>query len=84
LSRSTYFSLKKALKSDGRLTHLDVPEFTLTGRAPELPDIEAEARAKAEYEHRRTEQKRIEQQEEQEYRDLEDRFFNDDDGDDDD
>jgi hypothetical protein len=58
-----------------RLCPLDVPRFTLTGRPPEAPDLEAEAKAAAEQERRRAEQKRIEQQEEQEFRDLEDRFF---------
>ncbi len=78
LSRSTYFNCKKALKVDGQLTALDVPRFVLTGRPPEAPDLEAEARAAAEENRRRAEQERLEQQEEQEYKDLEDKFFSED------
>ena len=84
LGRSTYFNLKKALKADGQLSPLDVPKFTLTGRPPEAPDLEAEARAAAEEDRRRAEQKRIEKEEEQEYQDLEDKYFDDDSEDDDD
>jgi hypothetical protein len=87
LCRSTYFNYKKSLRTDGQLHPLDVPQFLLTGRPPEVPDLEAEAKAEADEARRRAEQKRIEQQEEQEYRDLEGRFFNDgedEDGEDDD
>ena len=77
LGRSTYFNLKKSLKSDGQLSPLDEPKFTLTGRPPEAPDLEAEAKA-VEEECRQAEQKRLEQQEEQDYKDLEDKYFEDD------
>jgi hypothetical protein len=78
LGRSTYFNLKKALKTDGQLALLDVPRFTLTGRPPEAPDVEAEAKAAAEEARRRAEQGQIAEQEEQEYRDLEEKYFDDD------
>jgi hypothetical protein len=65
LGRSSYFNFKKTLKADGLLRPLDVPRFTLTGRPPEVPDLEAEAKAAAEEERRRAEQERLEQQEEQ-------------------
>jgi hypothetical protein len=82
LGRSTYFHLKKTLKVDRQLRRLDVPRFTLIARPPDVPDLEAEARAAAEEERRRAEQKRLEQQEEEEYRDLEDGFFKEEDKDD--
>jgi hypothetical protein len=55
-----------------------MPQFTLTGRPPEAPDLEAEAKTAAEEERRRAEQKRIAEQEEQEYQDLDDKYFEDD------
>lgn len=81
LGRSTYFNFKKTLKADGQLSPIDVPHFTLTGRPPETPDLEAEARAAAEEDRRLAEQKRLQQQEDEEYRDLEDKYFNDDEDD---
>jgi hypothetical protein len=75
---STYFNLKMALKTDGLLSPLEVPGFTLTGRPPEVPDLEAEAKAAPEADRCHAKQKRLEQQEEQEYRDLENKFFSDD------
>jgi hypothetical protein len=78
LGRSTYFNLKKSLKTDGLLNPLEVPRFTLTGRPPQAPDLEADARAVAEADRCHAERKRLEQQEEQEYKDLEDKFFSDD------
>ena len=78
LSRSTYFNFKKSLKADGQLSPLDVPKFTLTGKPPEAPDLEAEAKAAGEEDRRRAEQKQLEKEEEQEYRDLEDKYFEDD------
>ncbi len=78
LGRSTYFNLKKTVTANGQLKLLDVPRFTLTARPPDVPDLEAEARAAAEQELRRADQERIDRQEEQEYRDLENRYFNDD------
>jgi hypothetical protein len=83
LGRSTYFNLKKSLKIDGQLCPHAPPQFTLTGRPPEAPNLEAEAKAAAEEERRRAEQERITEQEEQEYQDLDDKYFEDD-GDDDD
>jgi hypothetical protein len=83
LSRSTYFNLKRTLKADGQLGLHNVPRFTLAGRPPEVPDLEAEARAAAEQERNRTEQERFEQQQEDDYRDLEERYFDDEDSDDD-
>jgi hypothetical protein len=35
------------LKSDGQLSPIDVPRFTLTGRPPEMPNLEAEAKVAA-------------------------------------
>ena len=82
LSRSTYYSLKRTLKADGQLGLRDVPRFTLTGSPPEMPDLEAEAKAMAEQSRSRTEQERLKQQEEEDYRGLEDRYFDDEDSDD--
>lgn len=84
LSRSTYFNLKKALKVEGRVAPLEVPRFVLTARPPDVPDLEAEARAAAEEEHQRAEQEGLAHQEEQEYRDMEDKFFREEDEDEDD
>lgn len=81
LSRSTYFNLKKSLKANGQLAPLDVPKFTLIGKPPETPDLEAEAKASADEERRRLEQQRLEREEEQDYRDLEDKYFDNDDDD---
>jgi hypothetical protein len=78
LGRSSYFAFKKALKTDGLLGALDVPRFTLTGRPPDVPDLEAEAKAAAEEDRRRAEQNRLQYTEEQEYQDLEDKYFHDD------
>jgi hypothetical protein len=83
LSRSTYFGLKRTLKADGQLGLHDVPRFTLTGRPPEMPDLEAEAKAAAEQERSRIEQERNEQQDDEDYRDLEDKYFDDETPDDD-
>lgn len=75
LSRSSYFNFKKALKANGQLQPLDIPRFPLTARPPEVPDLEAEARAAAEADRRRAQQQRLADQEEQEYTDLEDKYF---------
>ncbi len=80
--RSTYFNLKKALKADGQLQRTDVPRYVLTARAPDVPDLEAEARAAADENRRRAGEQRRQQDEEQEYRDLEDQYFPDEDEDD--
>ena len=83
LSRATYFNFKKALKADGQLQPLDVPLFTLTAKPPDAPNLEEEVKA-AEQERRRAEQQQTEKQEEQDYRDLEDKHFGDQDEDEDD
>jgi hypothetical protein len=80
LKRATYFNVKKQLKKDGQLKAIQVPVYTLNARPPEVPDLEAEVR-RAEEERRLAEQQRLEQlrlQEEEEYRELEDRHFGDD------
>jgi hypothetical protein len=77
LGRSSYFNLKKNLGADAQLRPLDVPRFTLTAKPPEAVDLDAEAKAAAEQERRRAEQERLEQQEEQDYKDLEDKYFGD-------
>jgi len=82
LSRATYFNFKKALKTDDQVQPLDVPRFTLTGKAPDVPDLEKEVKAATEQEQRRVDQGQIEQQEEQEYQDWEEKFFDDEDEDD--
>jgi hypothetical protein len=79
LSRATYFNFKRALTADGPVECLEVPRFTLTGKAPDVPDLEAEVKAVEEEERRRADQERIEEQDEQDYRDLEERFFDDED-----
>lgn len=87
LGRSTYFSIKRSMKVVGRLAPLDVPRFVLTARPPEVPDLEEEARTAAEAEQRRAEQQRLLEEEEQEYRELDEKYFDKDqdgEGDDDD
>jgi hypothetical protein len=88
LSRSSYFSLKKELKSSEQLDSLDVPRFRLTGEPPDGPDVEAELKAAAEEAERleaerERERKRLEE-EDREYREMEDRYFGDDGENDDD
>ena len=80
LGRSTYFNFKKDLKADGQLQPVDVPRFRLSGRPPEVPDLEAEV--KAAQQPSSIEQDKLDHQEEEDYRDLEDRFFGDEDDDD--
>ena len=81
LSRATYFNFKKALKADGQVKSVAVPRFTLTAKPPEAPDLEEEVKAATELERRIVEL--LEQRDEEEYRDLEDRFFGDAEEDDD-
>lgn len=78
LSRATYFNIKKTLNV-GNVQAVDVPTFTLTGKPPDLKD---EPPNSTEQDQRRAEQKRIENEEEQEYRDMEGRFFGEPDDDD--
>lgn len=78
--RSTYFNLKKAMKANGRLNLLAAPRFALTGRPPEMPDLAAEAKAAAEAKRRLADQERLEKEEEQEYRDMEGKYFSEEDG----
>jgi hypothetical protein len=60
-----------------------VPTFTLTGRPPDVPDLEAETKAAEEQDRRRAKQERLEQEEEQDYRDLKDKYFENEDEEDD-
>ena len=60
----------------------DIPRFTLTATPPDALNLEEEVKA-AEEDRRRAEQKRIEQEEEKDYRDMEGRIFDDEDEDDD-
>jgi len=82
LGRSTYFELKKKLGANGQLSRVEVPRISLTARPPEQLEWTSEATNDAERERRRAEQDQIERQEEQEYRDLEDKYFGGDDEDD--
>ncbi|MCE5301669.1 MAG: hypothetical protein LLF97_01010, partial [Planctomycetaceae bacterium] len=84
LGRSTYFNIKKALKADGQLQAVEVPHFTLTAEPPGAVDLEEEVKSVLKQEQRRIDQANLKQQEEQEYRDLDDRFFGDTEEDDDD
>ena len=77
LGRSTYFNIKKTLKVDGQFRPVEVPRFTLTGKSPEAAATEAETK-EAEEEKRRAEDGAIEEQEEREYREMEDRVFGED------
>ena len=77
LGRSTYFNIKKTLKADGQFRPVEVPRFTLTGKSPEAAATEAETK-EAEEEKRRAEDGAIEEQEEREYREMEDRVFGED------
>lgn len=77
LGRSTYFNFKKELKTGDQLRPVDVPRLTLNARPPEIPDLEAEARAEAKKRRILRELLEQQQQDEQEYRDMEDKFFGD-------
>ena len=77
LGRSTDLHLQEAIEGRRTVAGHYVPRLTLTG-PPEALSLEAEGKALAEQE-RRAQQRRIEQQEEQDYQDLEDRFFGEDD-----
>ena len=79
LSRATYFNFKKSLKAGGTLELPVVPRFRLTGKPPDVSDLEEAVKAAAEEECLRNKQLQIEQDEEEEYRDKEDKYFEDDD-----
>jgi hypothetical protein len=81
LSRATYFNTKKSLKTEGSLEQPEVPRFMLTGLPPDTPNLEVAVKAVSEEE--RAEQQRIKEQEEQDYKDMEDKIFGDEDEDED-